>query len=150
MFKQFERVRTTKKLPSYGRTPLSCGSEGTIVDIYKNGKEIGYHVEFTYSTGKTKALLILGKEDIEPLLERAESKSETRKVVAIRPARTAPIAGKSLAASGSTMAEGKGVGTYENAAARVAKKASTKVEPQEKKSAPKFANSNGRKGKTLP
>lgn len=75
MFKQYDLVKTTKSLSVSNRKTLSCGTMGTIVEIYKNGEDVGYHVEFTYKSGKTKALMILGKESIEPAcLEQSPSK----------------------------------------------------------------------------
>jgi hypothetical protein len=136
MFKQYDRVRTTKTCPSEGRRPLSRGSGGTIVDIYRKGKEIGYHVEFTYRTGRTKALLMLGKEDIEPLKKKSDSRNETRKVVPIRPAAITSIEGKPLRASA-------------DSGFSMDKKTSTKAGAQKKKS-PKATKSTARKGKTLP
>lgn len=149
MFKQFDRVQTTKAFPSDGRRPLSRGSQGTIVDIYRTGRKIGYHVEFTYKSGKTKALLMLGKEDIEPITEQSKVPDELRKIISIRPAAVTTISRPRTATARAGISRSAASGQFLSTSSRVAKKAAAKT-ASKKKTAPKASKKpTGRKGKSF-
>jgi Domain of unknown function (DUF4926) len=56
--------------PGTPSTPLEAGDVGTIVAIYTNDPIApAYEVEFVDGTGKTRSLLTLAEDDIEPIIE---------------------------------------------------------------------------------
>jgi hypothetical protein len=65
MFKQYDVVKTIGAV-SIPEGTIRRGSKGTIVEIYKSGKQSGYHKEFLDSSGRTKALVVLTADQIKP------------------------------------------------------------------------------------
>jgi|GEM_PF-3223554 len=89
MFKQYDIVKITKPQTGEWGT-LRTGSKGTIVEVYKAGAKVGYDVEFVTSTGRTKAIVILGAKDIEPVkpvLKKVPTVTDFRKRQALPAAR---------------------------------------------------------------
>jgi len=73
MFKQFDVVKTIKPVAVPAAGTLKSGSKRTILEIYKSGGTTGYHIEFLDSRGKTKALVILTADQIEPGCTKSDS-----------------------------------------------------------------------------
>lgn len=67
MFEELEVVELTRNIK---KGSLEKGERGTIVEIYKDGE--AYEIEFVTPDGKTKALLTLMPEDIQPTINTAE------------------------------------------------------------------------------
>lgn len=66
MFKQYDVVVTTRVLTSdWGA--LEIGSEGTIVEVYREDQVTRYEVEFVMPSGITKALITLRESDMKLL-----------------------------------------------------------------------------------